>query len=299
LGVSLALSMIADLGVAAYAQKRGNRERASEAKEAAAQGLLEKEGLLVPGAAPPRVFLPTYRENAGMERGWSTPYGYSALALERVWNHMHGVLGVRPPVSANTFPSLALDRHGPFPYSSMALVAGEAQRTGTLVINRAPDPRAYLTPSVRMVPDFVQATALMRRGHDFHSVALVEGPVELPHEPGNLLASEQEQGRAAIVHFAPEKIEITTKSTLPALLVLAEPWFPGWTARVNGVLEPCIPANAWMRAVVVPAGRSEVVMTFRSTYLLWGLLISLVALVVVLGLLIFPRPSYAWIRTME
>jgi hypothetical protein len=225
-----------------------------------------------------------------MERGWSTPYGYSALALQRVWNYMHSVLGVRAPVSANTFPSHALAGYGPFPYNSMALVAGHSTGKGALVFNTKPDPRAYLATAARTVRDFEEATTLMRAGHDFHHVALVEDPEALLDPSETTPTQNGEQG-AAIVGFAPERIVIATTSTVPALLVLAEPWFPGWTARVNGVPAPCMPVNAWMRATPVPAGRSEVVMTFRSTYLLWGMLISLAALVVVSGLLIFSRPS--------
>ena len=36
--------------------------------------------------------------------------------------------------------------------------------------------------------------------------------------------------------------------------MLAEPWYPGWTAEVNGHTAAVIPANGWMRAVPVPAG---------------------------------------------
>lgn len=58
-----------------------------------------------------------------------------------------------------------------------------------------------------------------------------------------------------------------------------------WTARVNGAPALCLPANVWMRAVPVSAGGSEVVLTFRSTYLLPCTAISLAALAVIAALL--------------
>lgn len=73
--------------------------------------------------------------------------------------------------------------------------------------------------------------------------------------------------------------------------MLAEPWFPGWSATVNGATVPCVPANAWMRAVAVPEGKSEVVFAFRSTYLAHGAALSLLGLWAIVALLVrrWPR----------
>jgi len=53
---------------------------------------------------------------------------------------------------------------------------------------------------------------------------------------------------------------------------------------VNGLPAPCIPANSWMRAVPVPAGKSQVVLTFHSTYLALGAVISLATLALIVFL---------------
>ena len=124
-----------------------------------------------------------------------------------------------------------------------------------------------------------EATALMRAGHDFHGTAWVEQPLDLPsHSPAP-------PARATITRFEPERISVAVESTTPGLLVLAEPWFPGWSARANGRPAPRLPANAWTRAVSVPADGSEVILTFRSTYLTRGAAISLAALAVIVALL--------------
>ncbi|HJX53920.1 MAG TPA: hypothetical protein VJ801_14225 [Polyangia bacterium] len=288
-GALLLLVTVADLGFAGHALKQEDRETPEDEVERLLQLALEKQGLLYPGGAPPRVFLPTFRENAGMAWGWSTPHGYSALAPGRVWKHMHDVLGVPVPTDRNTFPSLSLAAYGPFPYDSMALVAGADPRTRHPVIRRTPDPRAYLAGSARRVRDADRATALMRAGHDFHHIALVEQALALPDRPDSSLDPDHVRDRATIVRFEPERILVATESSVPALLVLAEPWFPGWSALVNGAPAACIPANAWMRAVLVPAGKSQVVLTFHSTYLASGAAISLAALALILGLLLLRR----------
>jgi hypothetical protein len=196
---------------------------------------------------------------------------------------MHEGLGVAPPVERNTFPSTEIAKFGPFPYDSMALVLGVDPQTHRLAFNAAPDPRVYVAGAARLVRDSHEATALMRSGHDFHRVALVEQPLALP-DPIPL----PQDGRATITRFEAERIAMAVESPAPALLVLAEPWYPGWTARVNGTSALCIPANAWMRAVLVPAGTSQVELTFHSTYLVPGAAISLAALAILL-VLIFRR----------
>jgi len=59
--------------------------------------------------------------------------------------------------------------------------------------------------------------------------------------------------------------------------VVAEAWYPGWRAEIDGRECPCVPANAWMRAIPVPAGRHQVRLHFRQDYLLPGLLISVLS----------------------
>jgi hypothetical protein len=286
--VSLLVALTAaDVGLAIHALKQDNREIAPDEFERELQIVLASQGLLGPGLPPPRVFVPTARENAGMARGWSSPYGYSALAPGRVWRYMHEVLGVPVPFEVNTFPSPALAAFGPFPYDSMSLVIGADPRSRRPILNRRPDPRAYLASAARLVRDDREATSLMRAGHDFHSVALVEQPLALPSQ------TSPQDGRATITRFEPERISIAVQSPSPALLVLAEPWYPGWEARVNNSAAPCVPANAWMRAVPVPAGPSQVEMTFHSTYLLPGALISLATLVAILWMLFRRRAAPA------
>jgi uncharacterized membrane protein YfhO len=67
---------------------------------------------------------------------------------------------------------------------------------------------------------------------------------------------------------------VRTRGDGPALLVLAEPWYPGWTAAVDGAATPAAPANAWMRAALVPAGEHEVTFRFHSTGLRAGAALS-------------------------
>ena len=285
LELALAGLLAFDLGSAVSALKQQNRDYAEEAKESAVWRGLVSSGYFPGSGVPPRIFIPGFRENAGMQLGWSSPYGYISLTLGRVWNYMHDGLGIAAPVAFNTFPSTEIAKFGPFPYDSMAFVLGVDPRTHHLAFNTAPDPRVYLAGSTRLVRDDREATRLMRAGHDFHHIALVEKPLDLPTAPSSC------EGSAAITRFEPERISVAVETSAPALLVLAEPWYPGWSALVNGLPAPCIPANAWMRAVPVPAGKSQVVLTFHSTYLVLGAVISLATLVLIAFLLVRRRTA--------
>lgn len=288
---AIAMLTLVDLGLALRDLKRDNRATDATDFVQRLHALLAQQDLLGPGKAPPRVFLPGPVENAGMREGWSSVQGYSALAPGRVWRHIHQVLGVDPPFGENTFPSTHLAAFGPFPYPSMAMVIGVDPSTRQVVLNRHPDPRAYLATSVRRVRDDVEATALMRAGHAFHETALVEQDVDLSlgRAPGSVPEGTERPGRVTIDRFEPERISLGVDSVAPALLVLAEPWYPGWSARVNGKAAPCLPANAWMRAVPVPAGQSQVELVFHSTHLVEGALLSLLALATIVLLLAWPR----------
>jgi hypothetical protein len=227
-------------------------------------------GLYGPNGVPPRVALPPAlsRANAGLLYAWSDFAGYNSLTLNRTWVYLHRALGLDPPLDENTYVSDRIYERGPFPYDSMSLSLGWDASQGRLAVRRVADPRAYLVTKARRVGDWREAVALMASGHDFHREALVETDTSLPEGP------EAPRGSAAITAFEPERIVLSTESESPALLVLAEAWYPGWSATVDGRAAPCAPANGWMRAVPLPPGRHQVVLSFRSQWLATGALLS-------------------------
>jgi len=250
--------------------------------ERAVAATLERAGLLRDGAPPPRVLVPypVIRDDSGMLHGFSNPSGYVALTLGSVWAYLHESLGLAAPVEVNTFPSAEIFGFGPFPYRSASLVLGYDRAAGQLVLNPDPDPRAWVAHAVEAVPDVHAAVARLRAGQDRHHATIVG-----PGQPAPAAASAEPwpYARAEIVDFAPERVEIDVDTAAPGMLVVAEAWYPGWRAEVNGREAACRQVNGWMRGVEVPAGRSRVALTFRSTYLGYGAAISLAAVAVCLA----------------
>lgn len=247
--------------------------------------------------APLRLSLPreVVRENLGLVHPGTSSYsGFVSLFLGRPWAYLHGRLGLEAPLGANTFPSGAIAASGPFPFDTMNLAVGLDPATGRLAVRDpghagwrwpAPpaagaraDPRAFLAPVAARTSGVTGAIARERAGHDPHRVPLVEGPVDpVPLDAAPDAAWAGFSGRARIVAFAAERVEVEVEASRPALLVLAEAWYPGWTARTESGARECVVANGWMRAVPVEAGARTVVFEYRSRWLPLGALVSLAA----------------------
>jgi uncharacterized membrane protein YfhO len=60
-------------------------------------------------------------------------------------------------------------------------------------------------------------------------------------------------------------------------LVLADTWYPGWQAAVDGERVPLYRADYLFRAVEVPPGEHQVSFTYRPLSVRLGVLISILA----------------------
>jgi hypothetical protein len=102
----------------------------------------------------------------------------------------------------------------------------------------------------------------------------------VPHPAGESAAT----GTATIVEESNTRVVVALNNAPQAQVVLADSWYPGWRARVDGVAAPVFPVDGMFRGVKVPAGAEMVEFTYRPWSLRAGAGISGVAFVVVLGL---------------
>jgi hypothetical protein len=123
--------------------------------------------------------------------------------------------------------------------------------------------------------------ALIAPGPDPYRLALF-GPGHGPEGDG-----AQASGPATpveVLSSEPNRIRLAVERERPGLLIAAQSHFPGWVARVNGQTTPLWKANYAFCAVSVPAGKSEVVLSYEPQSLrLGGLLSVLSALLLGLG----------------
>ncbi|OGF16483.1 MAG: hypothetical protein A2W00_12995 [Candidatus Eisenbacteria bacterium RBG_16_71_46] len=89
--------------------------------------------------------------------------------------------------------------------------------------------------------------------------------------------------QAAIESYDLNRVAVRVTTPGPALLRLADLWYPDWRATVDGREAPVLRADYLLRAVPVPAGEHRVVFEFRSPAVRRGLLLSLASLALVLA----------------
>jgi len=112
--------------------------------------------------------------------------------------------------------------------------------------------------------------------------ALASGSVDplrtvlLESAPPPLAAPRDPAADAArIVSYAPNRMELRTRTDAPGLLVLSEGYDPGWRAEIDGQPAPVLVANHALRAVSLPAGEHTVRLRYAPPALRWGIAISL------------------------
>ena len=146
-------------------------------------------------------------------------------------------------------------------------------------------PRTFVVGGTRVVPgEEEQLDALLAPEFNGRREAIVEKPLAGLDRPGPA-------GAARIVDYESDRVTVEANAKRRALLVLTDVHFPGWKAELDGEEVPIERVDYLLRGVRVPAGAHTV--EFRYEPMSWriGWITSLVALVVLLGLLVFSTAS--------
>jgi len=76
----------------------------------------------------------------------------------------------------------------------------------------------------------------------------------------------------------PDRVELTASLASPGWVVLADTFYPGWSATIDGVATAIYPADVVFRAVFVPAGTHRIVFRYEAPALHLGLALAAVGL---------------------
>ena len=192
----------------------------------------------------------------------------------------------------------------------------QPDRSYRLVVNPDPDPRAWLAAEAALVPDDAAATRLLKSpAFDPRRIAIldVEPPAEVPRSRSALSGgnpenggtgadavglrtagdpsagaaarslskdgriSTTEAGRCEVLEWNLNSQRLRVAAVHPAILVVSEGWFPGWTVTVDGREATLYRTHVTLRGVAVPAGQHEVVFRYRPRSVRLGLLVSLLS----------------------
>ncbi len=134
--------------------------------------------------------------------------------------------------------------------------------------NQSPMPRAFVAPTVAKIPRDRAGLIEAMTATDFRKVALVEADVTI--STGGISGPDR---WAKVRDYRANRIVIHAQG--PGLLVLTDPWFPGWTAEVDGRSAEVVRADYLFRGVALSTGFHEVTMSFRPRSVIVGRTISL------------------------
>jgi len=147
--------------------------------------------------------------------------------------------------------------------------------------------RARFVPHVEVVTEPLALLQRMATGDDdLTRVAFVEAP------PSDGFVGDPTTASSGDVRFVvddPEHVAIDVDAPTRGFLLLADSFYPGWQATVNGSAVPVMRANYMFRAVEVPAGLARVEFRFAPRSMRIGALISAIAALLFVGLLAWPR----------
>lgn len=83
----------------------------------------------------------------------------------------------------------------------------------------------------------------------------------------------------------PEHISFSVKASTPCFLVLADHYYPGWLAKVDGAMTQLYRANVFQRAVFIPNGSHLVEFDYDPVCLTDGLRLAILALFILILIL--------------
>ena len=153
-------------------------------------------------------------------------------------------------------------------------------KAGALALHPDSLPRAYFARAVQSAGNMSESLQLLQTLDPAKS-AIVLGPAPAAAVDSQATASVSEDGEQAY--------RIRYRSSVPALLKISVPFFPGWEATVDGRKYNLVRVDHALMGVVVPGGDKELLLQFRSTWFGVGALLSGGTLVLCLGICLWPR----------
>lgn len=142
-------------------------------------------------------------------------------------------------------------------------------------------PRVWVAQQTVFQPEdavlaYMQANAASLK----ETVVLDEPP------PADAVSTTGQGGTAEIVRYENARVTIRASLPAPGFVVLADTYYPGWEARIDGAPTHLYRADSAFRAVWVPAGEHELEYRFTFPILRTGAIVSVAASGAVVALIL-------------
>ena len=241
---------------------------------------------LVPAAPAPRrvAVLASWgaTSNAPLRRGWEGTAGYGPSPIQRVRalleaTQVDRVAPASPIREDVDFPG-ASPTSPLWPLFATSLVVSDdplplpvarplraeyqdpARESGTAAYRAPALPRAYWSSAWAVAPDDAVTAPLLRAARGEAVVLAPDAPLAAiaPSRPAPLVPADE-------IRVEGGTVEASVRAPADGLVVVLDPWFPGWSATVDGAPVPLARANYAFMAVPVRAGRHAVRLEYRAT----------------------------------
>ena len=141
-------------------------------------------------------------------------------------------------------------------------------------------PRAFVVHQAEVVRD--DQTLARLREPDFRPDQVVLLSEGRPLRISGANAQAQTPDQVVITDYKSEQVSISVHAGRAGYLVLADSWYPGWVARVDGRDTPIYRADYMFRAVPIEPGQHQVVFEYHPVSFVLGAWISGLSAVVLL-----------------
>lgn len=138
-------------------------------------------------------------------------------------------------------------------------------------------PRARLVAQAEVVPEESAVARLLDPAFDVATTVTVTEPLAME------LGGGVPQGDVEWILRTTDHQELRVETDRNSLLVVADNFFPDWHVTVDGAEAPLLRVNHTLRGIPLRAGAHEVTLTFRSSKVRQGLLLSGVGLLLLGG----------------
>jgi hypothetical protein len=149
----------------------------------------------------------------------------------------------------------------------------------------SPTARARLVFQARVAATPAEALATVSKAQDLSREVVLESELAQPIRP----CDRSGEAQVKISRYAEEEVRLAVTTPCRGVLVLADSYYPGWQATIDGSPAPILRADFAFRALSVEPGKHDVVFRYRPRPFALGALLSLVGLVLIGITLVFPR----------
>ena len=162
----------------------------------------------------------------------------------------------------------------------------------------------YLSQCAEFVSDGQEALAMLEgEGFNLQGMVILEGIKRLEMDNCDQIqkvsTTQGDEYVREVESPNPNQTAYDLKSPLNAWFVVAEAWYPGWNAYIDGKPTPIYRANYLFRAIMVPAGAHQVIFIYEPVSFQLGIFTTLISLIVMGGVIIYLVKSQNGYRKKE